>query len=312
LKTLVVNVKTTAETTTVWFLFQDLTFLLYFLPLKKKISQKIDFTVEIHHTYTMQIGTMSCSNHYYKEYGELSEVDGTPTIDNSSDNNRDTNITSAAKLTPPTTTTMEQRLSSGRYASEISMDFSDLQGDLDGEEANSRSASGSMYPNNNKNNNIGSKESCSWHEQEQFHYQDCVQNDDDDNDNEYNKYRGISSGIHSSTLKFDEIPEDCFQQNDEDDDLPLRRQEQHQHLLTLHEQDESESERSLQINQLESCTNIEKRKVQFEASARIEEIFEFERPDNEDYHNLWYTAHELQKMIDNRRAEESMERNVVR
>ncbi|MGK3759421.1 MAG: hypothetical protein ACI8RD_011738, partial [Bacillariaceae sp.] len=44
----------------------------------------------------------------------------------------------------------------------------------------------------------------------------------------------------------------------------------------------------------------------------LEDIKEFEKPDNDDYHMLWYTAHELQKMIDGRRAEESIERNIVR
>ena len=54
-----------------------------------------------------------------------------------------------------------------------------------------------------------------------------------------------------------------------------------------------------------------KKQVQFAATARLEEIQEFETPDNEDYHLLWYTAHELQKMIDGRRVEESIERNTI-
>ena len=55
-----------------------------------------------------------------------------------------------------------------------------------------------------------------------------------------------------------------------------------------------------------------RRKVKFEISTRLEDIQEYEKPDIEDYHMLYYTAHELQRMIDGRRAEEQREQRVVR
>ena len=54
------------------------------------------------------------------------------------------------------------------------------------------------------------------------------------------------------------------------------------------------------------------RRVHFEVPARLEDIREFEKPDFEDYNDIWYMAHELQKMSDEAKKEIELSRNVVR
>ncbi|KAG7349342.1 hypothetical protein IV203_011939 [Nitzschia inconspicua] len=54
------------------------------------------------------------------------------------------------------------------------------------------------------------------------------------------------------------------------------------------------------------------KRVHFEAPARLEEIREFEKPDFEDYNNLYYMAHEIQKMMDDFRVESALDRHIVR
>mmetsp|Transcript_881 Transcript_881/g.1606 ORF Transcript_881/g.1606 Transcript_881/m.1606 type:complete len:229 (-) Transcript_881:182-868(-) len=54
------------------------------------------------------------------------------------------------------------------------------------------------------------------------------------------------------------------------------------------------------------------KKVHFEVPARLEDIQEFEKPDAEDYSNLYYMAHEIQKMMDDFRVESQLDRHVLR
>ncbi|KAG7374484.1 hypothetical protein IV203_013579 [Nitzschia inconspicua] len=54
------------------------------------------------------------------------------------------------------------------------------------------------------------------------------------------------------------------------------------------------------------------KRVHFEAPARLEEIRQFEKPDFEDYNNLYYMAHEIQKMMDDFREESALDRHIVR
>lgn len=54
------------------------------------------------------------------------------------------------------------------------------------------------------------------------------------------------------------------------------------------------------------------KRVHFEVPARLEDIREFEKPDLEDYNNLYYMAHELQKMSEEAKREIDLSRGVVR
>ena len=121
----------------------------------------------------------------------------------------------------------------------------------------------------------------------------------------------------------DGIPDDCFQKQSTDDDNDDNDDNaQQQPLPILNEQEQEDGSSAIRSRSSSSCLSSSsssaaqqqqrhnnKKQVQFAATARLEEIQEFETPDNEDYHLLWYTAHELQKMIDGRRVEESIERN---
>jgi hypothetical protein len=61
-----------------------------------------------------------------------------------------------------------------------------------------------------------------------------------------------------------------------------------------------------------SNAHLGSRHVHFEVPARLEQIQEFEKPDLEDYHLLYYMAHEIQKMIDDERREEQHHRTIIR
>jgi hypothetical protein len=54
------------------------------------------------------------------------------------------------------------------------------------------------------------------------------------------------------------------------------------------------------------------KRVHFAGSTSLEDVHEFEKPDKEDYHLLYYMAQDLQKMMDDFKAEENLERSVVR
>lgn len=327
---------------------------------------------------------MSFSEHHYKDYGdELFEYDDAPVGNGTggtggtgtgtgagtgtgTENCSSSSSTSRAAVTVKPTTPSPDRQSSPRFASEVSMDLSDLQDVLGGEDVTTTSSDrltlGSMYRSNNNNNSFSP-----WHQQqfqqmnqlgnvEENSDADSDRGSDGDDDNEgdgYSNYRDNVRGVHSSTLKFDdEIQEDCFQQSNNNDYSSFsstssfaaagehRQHQQQQKLSTLHEQEESGSSKSTSTSSLvpasasasssssslagplsdhHSCLNgssvnniNRRRKVKFEASSRLEHIQEFEKPDNEDFHMLYYTAHELQKMIDTNRAEEQRERNIVR
>lgn len=60
--------------------------------------------------------------------------------------------------------------------------------------------------------------------------------------------------------------------------------------------------------------NLERlgKKVHFEVPSRLENIHEFEKPEYEDYNKLYYMTHEIQKMMDDFRAESELDRHVVR
>ena len=299
----------------------------------------------------MQVGTMSfSSDHPHKEYGGLYEWDDTTSKLTGSSSS----ATAAAATQPPpplpeqrSRSPQLRRLSSARRYSEMSMDLCDLQDWLDeeGEDDNDDSNNNGRIAYNNYSISTASDHT---YNQNQL---DCVQetdsdgedletdSDDDDDDDgfagsgEYSNYRGRRCrGVHSSNLKLDGIPDDCFQKqstdnDDDNDDSDDNAQQQPLPILNEQEQEDGSSATTCCTNirsRSSSCLSSSsssaaqqqqqqrhnnKKQVQFAATARLEEIQEFETPDNEDYHLLWYTAHELQKMIDGRRVEESIERN---
>jgi hypothetical protein len=55
-----------------------------------------------------------------------------------------------------------------------------------------------------------------------------------------------------------------------------------------------------------------KKVVHFEVPARLEDIQEYEKPDTDDYSNLYYMAHEIQKMMDEFKIEDQLNRHVLR
>ena len=60
------------------------------------------------------------------------------------------------------------------------------------------------------------------------------------------------------------------------------------------------------------ASNCSKKRVHFAGASSLEDVQEFEKPDADDYHLLYYMGQEIQKMIDDYKAEEKIERNVVR
>jgi len=277
---------------------------------------------------------MSFSQGYGKDYGELFDYDEASVI--IGDTGGPSSSPSRATTNPISQATTD-RFSSIRCSSEMSMDLSDLQDLLDEEDYTSRLAPGSMY----SNNALSDDSTSPWH-QHQNQLNDLVSGEedvdrkcDDDDGGGYNNsdYRSNAHGVNDTITQFDEIPEHYFQQNDRSDfsschamSSPFAEEDQHQPLSTVDEQGETESESSMSMSSLvasqeSSSRNLfhssngstnSRRKVKFERSTRLEDIQEFEKPDIEDYHMLYYTAHELQKMIDGQRAEERRDRHVVR
>jgi len=247
---------------------------------------------------------MSFNEGYGNDYGELFEYDEAPVIIEGP-------TSGYLNRLPPPSDRLPRRCSS-----EISIDLNDLKelNDLQ-EESSSRWAQGSMYSNNASSDGPSSL----WqHQQYPLHLSD------DEDGGEYGNNRSANSSI----IKFDEIPEGFFQQN-ESSPISAREhlhQNQQQPLTTVDERGETESEGSMSMSSLvvslgSSSRNLlqasngslcSRRKVKFERSTRLEDIQEYEKPDVEDYHMLYYTAHELQKMIDDHREEEENERHVVR
>lgn len=251
-----------------------------------------------------------------KDYGELFEYDDSLIIGDG--------VVGPTKKQRSLAT---ERLSSSRYPSEMSMDLSDLQI----EEGSSRLVSGSMLSNNFSNNS--SSDGSPRQLQQQQHRiaekgDDSKKSDDSDGSSGYCSYRSGASGTKSGALKFDEIPEDFFQQNNMSDFTSFytdsfRQEIQRQSLSTVDEQEDSESENSISsLANLETLSrrgslqssngSVNRRKVKFEISTRLEDIQEYEKPDLEDYGLLYYTSHELQKMIDGQREDNRRERNTVR
>ncbi|OEU07459.1 hypothetical protein FRACYDRAFT_250874 [Fragilariopsis cylindrus CCMP1102] len=220
----------------------------------------------------MQVGTMSFSSdhHPHKEYGELFEWDDTTS--------KLTGSAAAATAPPPpppeqrSRSPQLRRLSSARRYSEMSMDLCDLQDWLDeeGEDGDDSNNANSRIAYNNYSISTASDHT---YNQNQL---DCVQETDSD-------------GEDLETDSDDEDDDDGFAGSGEYSNYRGRR------CRGVHSS-------NLKLDGIPDD-------LQFAATARLEEIQEFETPDNEDYHLLWYTAHELQKMIDGRRVEESIERN---
>jgi hypothetical protein len=288
----------------------------------------------------MDVGTMSFSEGYGKDYGELLEYDNEASLtfgDSgglSSSRRTGGGRSKSSSVNSQSPPQMIDRFSNTRGMSEMSMDLSDLQDVLEEEDSSSRSAQGSMFSNNLLSD--GPAPSCHQHQhqhqqqqQHQLNHLVSVQEDadrkSDDDDDSYSKRRRKNDS-NNSTIEFDEIPEGFFQQNSS----PIATTNEHRQgnkqepLLSVDEQGESEGSflaSSLAASQESSSLNVNKssngslnsrRKVKFEISTRLEDIQEFEKPGVEDYHKLYYTAHELQKMIDSHRAEERNERYTVR
>lgn len=277
---------------------------------------------------------MSFSESYNKEYGEPLEYEsgeaslifGDSGVLSSSTSSRRTrgghNSSSSFSLNSPQQ--MIEQFSSTRGLSEMSMDLSDLQDVLGEEDSSSRPAQGSMSLSNSLSDSAGSP--C--HQQKEQHQLNpllSVQEDDDRNsDDEDDSFanHGEKNNSNNSTIEFDEIPEDFFQP----DGFPIGSPNKNRMgtLSSVDEQEEREcsfSADSLAASQESSSHNLNqssdgsmnnsRRKVKFEISTRLEDIQEFEKPDVKDYHMLYYTAHELQKMIDGHRAEERRKRHTL-
>jgi len=273
---------------------------------------------------------MSFSEGYCKDYGEQFEYDEDPVIIGGTgglNSNTSSSSLSTANVNPPS-----ERPSAIRCASEMSIDISDLQDVLGEEDYANRLAPSSMYSSNAL---------LDGHTSPLHHLMsvgDLSRRSDDDDSGEFMNYQINDRGVNSSTIQFDEIPEDCFQQNYKSVPSSFhkisspfaikehRHEDQQQLLSTVDEQEESESSMSASTSSLVTSQELSsrnvfqssngslnsRRKVKFEISTRLEDIQEFEKPDVEDYHMLYYTAHELQKMIDGHRAEERRERQVLR
>lgn len=270
---------------------------------------------------------MSFSEGYGKDYGELFEYEEVPVLfggmGGTRSNSRNNGPSSRANAT--------ERLSSSRCPSEISMDLSDLQDVLPEEDSNGRFASGSMQ------STFSEGHASPLHQQLVSVEEDSSWKSDDDNDGDgdgYSNYQSNESDVNDSDLHLDQIP-DFFQQNatsdfssfyklsHSQDDL---QDDQRKPSKAVDEQGETASAESMSTSSLMTsqesssrnlfqCSNgsmNSRRKVKFEISSRLEDIQEFEKPDIEDYHKLYYTAHELQRMIDGHRAEEQSKRKIAR
>ncbi len=216
-----------------------------------------------------------------------------------------------------------ERLTSSRYPSEMSMDLSELQ-------TEEGSSSKLVHSNHSSSDNdYGIPISPRRHRQRisDLTEDSMRRKENEDEDSGFFSYRSGSRGVHSM-LKFDEIPDDFFQQSDMSDftSFYTDSQSNHRHSLqTVDEQGDTESENSISassllnpqsrrgsLNSSMGSLNISRRKVKFEISTRLEDIQEYDKPDVEDYHMLYYTSHELQKMIDAKKEEERKERTAAR
>lgn len=205
-----------------------------------------------------------------------------------------------------------ERLSASKFPSEMSIDLSDLHID---EGSSTKAAHGSSLSN-------GSDEPQSPISPRRSFDRRRRKSQEGDSKS------SPSLNGSSNTFKFDEIPEDFFQQNNISDFTSFYtdsfRQDMQRHsLTTVEEQGDAESdEHSMTSNSLKNLSrrnslnssigSVNRRRVKFEISTRLEDIQEFEKPDLEDYHMLYYTSHELQKMIDAKKEEERSSRNAVR
>eukprot|EP00531_Pseudo-nitzschia_arenysensis_P002904 CAMPEP_0116142132 /NCGR_PEP_ID=MMETSP0329-20121206/14744_1 /TAXON_ID=697910 /ORGANISM="Pseudo-nitzschia arenysensis, Strain B593" /LENGTH=288 /DNA_ID=CAMNT_0003637345 /DNA_START=255 /DNA_END=1121 /DNA_ORIENTATION=+ len=217
-----------------------------------------------------------------------------------------------------------ERLTSSRFPSEMSMDLSELQT----EEGSSSRLAHSNHSSSDNENMIP----ISPRRQHRQRISDLTEDsmrkkDSEEEDSGFFSYRSGSRGAHSM-LKFDELPEDIFQSSDMSDFTSFYTDSQtnHRHSLqTVDEQGDTESENSISASSLANpqsrrgslnssmgSLNISRRKVKFEISTRLEDIQEYAKPDVEDYHMLYYTSHELQKMIDAKKEEERKERTATR
>ena len=209
-----------------------------------------------------------------------------------------------------------ERLSASKFPSEMSIDLSDLHidegstpkaasGSLD-EPQSPQSPRRSLEPRKRRSLDGDSKSSPAFEGSGNF------------------SFRNGSSG---ASLKFDEIPEDFFHQNNISDFTSFYtdsfRQDGRHSLTTVEEQGDTESDEhsmtTASLNNLSrrnslnsSLGSVQRRKVKFEISTRLEDIQEFEKPDLEDYHMLYYTSHELQKMIDAKKEEEKTKKEEER
>lgn len=249
-----------------------------------------------------------------KDYGELFEYDDSSLM-----------IGEGAEPTTKQRSQATERLSSSRYPSEMSMDLSELQI----EDSSSRLVSGSMLSHNSSSSEPKSPRPPQ-KRQSIPEEGDDKKSEDGDGSSGYCSYRSGSSGAKSGLLKFDEIAEDFFEQNTMSDFTSFytdsfRQEIQRQSLSTVEEQGDTESENSMSMsslanlgtssrrNSLQSSNgSVSRRKVKFEISTRLEDIQEYDRPEIQDYPMLYWSAHELQKMIDRQREEERKERNTVR
>jgi hypothetical protein len=281
----------------------------------------------------MEVGTMSFSEGYGKEYGELLEYDSgeaslifgeSGVLRSSISSNRRTsggrNSSSSSNGPLNSPQQMIERFSRTRGLSEMSMDLSDLQDVLGEEDSSSRSAQGSMLSSSSLSESAASP----FHQQKEQQSLNpllSVQEDDDsDNDDEDDSFTnsGEKYNSNNSRIEFDEIPEGSFQL----DESPIKSPNANRRGSLLSVDEEGESDWPFSADSLAGLqgsashnlyqSNNSRRKVKFEISTRLEDIQEFEKPDVEDNHMLYYSAHELQKMMDSHREEERRERHTVR
>lgn len=282
---------------------------------------------------------MSFSEGYGKNYGEIFEYDEAPVIAESTGGPRSNAFSSNAQSSSASRAIATERLSSSRYPSEISMDLSDLQDPLrEDDDSNHRLQPGSAHSVRSDGPSSPLYQQLVSVEEDASCKSDDDGDDDDDDDDEFANDRCDGNDAHHCPLH------ELFQQNATTDftafyKVPNQQEEQQSHQQeyqqdhqqqqpskTSIQQGESESWRSestssLITSQESSSRNVlqssnwnsnRQRKVKFEISTRLEDIQEFEKPDIEDYHKLYYTAHELQRMIDGHRAEEKGKGRVER
>lgn len=251
---------------------------------------------------------MSWSKHQFKEYGELSEYDSLPVSDDVGSSAGSPPL--ATRTTEPSTPATNHRLS------EFSMDLNDL-GEFQEDARTNRCVSGSMH---SKNKTRAARTSMGINELQD--YQDALRATEDASNNVY----GLSDGSCSSWYQQPSCPQNNIGSEEDDDDdndalsgylsyrtyannrTQARFDEVSECSLSIVEENEG-TESSMSLGSKGSTNSSSRRRVKFEISSRLEHIREFEKPDIEDRHLLYYSVHELQKQIDEHRAQE---RNAVR